>query len=178
MIGLYTPEYQPTGKEIAVFNTAKGVIRVQLLGDIVPISVGNFVELAQKGFYDHTKVSRVKPRMVLEGGCPYTRSMTSEQIAIGARGPEGAPGTGGPGYRIKDEWNLNPDNGHDLGVLATYRSPLPDSAGSMFVFPLGPQHNLDRERTVFGRVIEGIDVIEALEVGDEFESIVIENAAE
>ena len=75
-MALYTPEYQPTGEEIAVINTSKGPIRVQLAGNDAPIHVGNFVELAQKGFYDGLKFHRYVPGFVIQGGCPNTREAT------------------------------------------------------------------------------------------------------
>ena len=79
------PEYQPTGEEIAVINTSKGTIRVQLAGNDAPIHVGNFVELAQKGFYDGLKFHRYVPGFVIQGGCPNTREATPEQVAAGRR---------------------------------------------------------------------------------------------
>ena len=175
---LYTPEYQPTGEEVAVFTTSKGVIRAQLAGKDAPIHVGNFVELAQKGFYDGLKFHRYVPGFVIQGGCPHTRDMTPEDVAAGRRGATGMPGTGGPGHRIKGEWDVNPNNSHEDGALAMARSSMPDSAGSQFYFCLGPQHGLDFNYTVFGQAIEGMDVIAALRAGDVIESVTIENAAE
>ena len=75
-MALYTPEYQPTGDEIAVIETSQGTIRVQLAGKDAPIHVGNFVELAQKGFYDNLKFHRYVPGFVIQGGCPNTRDST------------------------------------------------------------------------------------------------------
>ena len=177
-MALYTPEYQPTGDEVAVFTTSKGVIRAQLAGKDAPIHVGNFVELVQKGFYDGLKFHRYVPDFVIQGGCPNTRNMTPEQVAAGGRGPDGIPGTGGPGYSIKGEWRVNPNNSHEDGALAMARSSMPDSAGSQFYFCLGSQHFLDRDYTVFGQTIEGFDVIAQLRAGDVIEHIEIENAAE
>lgn len=176
MTKLYTPAYQPTGDEIAVVNTSKGTIRVQLAGKDAPIHVGNFVELAQKGYYDGLKFHRYVPGFVIQGGCPNTRDMTPGQVASGERGPQGQPGTGGPGYCIKGEWRTNPNNSHEDGALAMARSSNPDSAGSQFYFCLGPQHGLDFDYTVFGQTVEGFDVIDKLRAGDVIESIVIENA--
>lgn len=175
-MALYTPEYQPNGSEIAVITTDEGTIRVQLHGEDAPIHVGNFVELAQKGFYDGLKFHRYVPGFVIQGGCPNTRNMTPEQVASGAPGPDGRPGTGGPGYSIKGEWRTNPHNEHNDGSLAMARSMLPDSAGSQFYFCLGPQHGLDGDYTVFGDTIDGRDVIDKLRAGSVIESITIENA--
>ena len=157
---LYTPEYKPTGEEIAVFTTNKGTIRVQLAGKDAPIHVGNFVELAQKGFYDGLTFHRYVPNFVIQGVDPKGN------------------GTGGPGYRIQQEFTTNPNNSHEDGALAMARSSNPDSAGSQFYFCLGAQHFLDPNYTVFGQTLEGFDTIAALRQGDTIESIVIENAAE
>ena len=177
-MALYTPEYKPNGEEIAVITTSQGVIRVKLAGNDAPIHVGNFVELAKSGFYDNLKFHRYEPGFVIQGGCPYTRDMTPEQVARGMYGPSGRPGTGGPGYSIKGEWTTNPHNVHEDGALAMARSSMPDSAGSQFYFCLGPQYFLDGNYTVFGQTIEGLDVIAKLRAGDVIESVVIENAAE
>ena len=177
-MALYTPEYVPNGNEIAVITTSKGVIRVQLAGNDAPIHVGNFVELAQKGFYDNLKFHRYVEDFVIQGGCPNTRPLDSAQVAEAAGNPFAGLGTGGPGYTIKEEFTTNPNNSHEDGALAMARSQHPDSAGSQFYFCLGAQHFLDPNYTVFGQTIEGMDVIEQLRVGDVLESIVIEGANE
>lgn len=158
-MALYTPEYKPTGDEIAVVKTNKGTIRVQLAGKDAPIHVGNFVELATKGFYKGLTFHRYVPDFVIQGGCPL------------------GTGTGNPGYSIKQEYTTNPNNSHEDGALAMARSSMPDSAGSQFYFCLGPQHFLDPNYTVFGQTIEGLDVIHALRKGDIIEDIEIENYA-
>ena len=168
----------PTGNEVAVFETSKGTIRARLFGKDAPVTVGNFVELAQKGFYDGLKFHRYVPGFVIQGGCPNTREATPEQVAAG-RAPGMAPfGTGNPGYSIKEEFTTNPNNSHEDGALAMARSMDPNSAGSQFYLCLGPQHNLDSGYTVFGQTIEGKDVIGQLRAGDVIESVVIENPAE
>ena len=97
-MALYTPEYQPTGDEVAVITTSKGTIRVQLAGKDAPIHVGNFVELARKGFYDNLKFHRYVPGFVIQGGCPNTRDLSPEDVAKSAGNPCTAGlGTGGPG---------------------------------------------------------------------------------
>ena len=169
-MALYTPEYKPNGNEVAVIVTDEGTIRVQLHGQDAPIHVGNFVELAQKGFYDGLKFHRYVPGFVIQGGCPNGNGMG------GPYGPNGKPGTGGPGYSIKGEWKTNPHNEHKDGTLAMARSSMPDSAGSQFYFCLGPQPFLDGDYTVFGDTIEGLDVIAKLRAGSLIESITIENA--
>jgi len=176
-MALYTPAYTPNGDEIAVIETSKGTIRVKLAGKDAPIHVGNFVELAQKGFYDGLRFHRYVADFVIQGGCPNTRNLTAEQLQTDSyAGPRA--GTGGPGYSIKEEFTTNPNNVHNDGTLAMARSSNPNSAGSQFYFCLGPQPFLDSGYTVFGDTIEGRDVIGALRVGDEIISIKIENANE
>ena len=174
----YTPEYQPTGDEIAVITTSKGTIRVQLKGKDAPIHVGNFVELARKGFYDGLKFHRHVPGFVIQGGCPNTRDLTSDEVVKKAGNPFAGLGTGGPGYSIKEEYSTNPHNSHEDGALAMARSQDPNSAGSQFYLCLGPQHTLDSGYTVFGQTVEGKDVIGQLRVGDVIETIEIENAVD
>ena len=172
---LHTPQYTIAGDEVAVFTTSKGVIRVKLDGEGAPIHVGNLCELAESGFYDDLKFHRYVPGFVIQGGCPNTRDLSSEEVAAGKSGEFGMPGTGGPGYCIKHEYDTNPRNSHEDGALAMARSMMPDSAGSQFCFCLGPQHNLDNGYTVFGQTIDGFDVIAALRAGDVIESVRIEH---
>lgn len=171
----YTPEYQPTGDEVAVIKTSKGAIKVQLAGKDAPIHVGNFVELAQKGFYDNLKFHRHVPDFVIQGGCPNTRDLTSDEVVSKAGSPFSGLGTGGPGYNIKEEYSSNPHNKHLDGSLAMARSQDPNSAGSQFYFCLGAQSFLDPNYTVFGQTVEGLDVIAKLGVGDVIEGIEIES---
>lgn len=174
---LYTPEYQPKGDEVAVITTDKGTIRVRLDAAGAPIHVANFCELAEAGFYDDLKFHRYVPGFVIQGGCPNTREMTQAQVAAGEIGPDGMPGTGGPGYSIKHEYDTNPRNSHEDGALAMARSQHPDSAGSQFYLCLGSQHGLDSGYTVFGQTIDGKEVIAQLRQGDLIESIRIEHVA-
>lgn len=173
MMSLYTPEYKPTGDEIAVIKTDKGTIKVQLHGKDAPIHVGNFVELANKGFYDGVKFHRYVPGFVIQGGDPQTKDASAADVIKG----NGPFGTGGPGYSIHEEYTTNPNNVHLDGTLAMARSANPNSAGSQFYFCLGDQPFLDSDYTVFGQTLEGMDVINQLRVGDEIESVTIENQA-
>jgi len=183
---LYTPTYAPTGSEIAVIKTSKGTIKVKLFGKDAPIHVGNFVELAQKGFYDKVKFHRLEPGFVIQGGDPQTSELSREQVVelVDAQKSggykDGQPmlGTGGPGYVIKGEFDpaTNP-NKHVDGSLAMARSQSPDSGGSQFYFTLGPQSFLDGKYTVFGQTIEGLDIVHKLGVGDEILSVTIESAS-
>jgi peptidyl-prolyl cis-trans isomerase B (cyclophilin B) len=170
-MALYTPEYEVKGDEIAVIHTTKGEIRVKLAGAGAPIHVANFVELASSGFYEQLKFHRHEPGFVIQGGCPNTRDLSSEEVRAGRPGL----GTGGPGYSIKGEWTQNPNNRHNDGTLAMARSSMPDSAGSQFYFCLGPQSFLDANYTVFGDPADedSLAVIHALEKGDVIEKIEI-----
>lgn len=177
-MAVYTPEYQPTGEEVAVIKTNKGDVRVKLDGAGAPVAVGNFVELAQKGYYDGIKFHRYVPGFVIQGGDPNTRDLTCEDVATMAASPMSRLGTGGPGYTIIDEYRTNPHNVHEDGALAMARTNMPNSGGSQFYLCLGPQHNLDSGYTVFGQTLDGFDVIKELRAGDEILGIDIENEAE
>lgn len=172
-----TPEYQLAGDESAIIETSQGTIRVKLDCSGAPIHVANFCELSVMGFYDGLKFHRYVPGFVIQGGCPNTRDMTPEQVAAGQMGPDGQPGTGGPGWNIQEEFSTNPNNSHEDGALAMARSMDPNSAGSQFYFCLGPQHNLDSGYTVFGSTVEGLDVIGRLRAGDEILHIEIVHEA-
>ena len=173
---LYTPKYQPTGKEVAIIETSKGTVKVKLAGKDAPIHVGNFVELAQKGFYDGLKFHRYVPGFVIQGGDPNTRTASSSDVARADGSPFSKFGMGGPGYRIREEFSTNPNNKHLDGTLAMARSQDPNSAGSQFYLCLGPQPFLDSGYTVFGKTIQGIEVVRNLRAGDEIVSITIEEA--
>lgn len=177
---LYEPQYRPTGAEIARFATSKGDIRVQLFGNDTPIHVGNLVELAVRGFYNGTKFHRYVPGFMVQGGDPYTRDASAvevRRISLG-QDPFSPIGSGGPGYEIRQEFSVNPHNHHIDGALAMARGIGYDTAGSQFYFCLGDQSYLDPEYTVFGRTIEGLDVVHGLRAGDVLTSVSIENADE
>lgn len=171
MESLHTPGYVPVGDEVAVIETSKGTVVVDLDGKGAPITVGNFCELAEAGFYDGLKFHRYVPGFVIQGGDPNTRPMDPSDVAAGRPGPDGMPGTGGPGYFIKHEYDTNPRNSHVDGAIAMARSAMPDSAGSQFYLCLGPQHGLDSGYTVFGATREGLDVVKELRAGDVIESV-------
>ncbi len=158
---MFSPTYEPTGTEIAVIETSKGVIRFEFFAEDAPNHVASFIELAEAGFYDGTKFHRVEPGFVIQGGDPLSK--TDDPMV----------GTGGPGYRIAAEFN---DRNHLDGTVAMARSQDPDSAGSQFYICLGPQPFLDGQYTVFGQVIEGLDIVHSISVGDVMESVRIERA--
>ncbi|MEW6087139.1 MAG: peptidylprolyl isomerase [bacterium] len=139
--------------EVAVIQTKKGNIIFKFFPDDAPNTVDNFKKLANKGFYNGLKFHRREPGFVIQGGDPKGN------------------GTGGPGYTIKAEFNMKP---HLEGTVAMARSNAPDSAGSQFYICLAPAPFLDGQYTVFGQVIEGIDVVHKIAVGDVMEKVTIE----
>lgn len=174
-MSIYTPKYKPNGNEIAVIETSKGTIKVQLTGNTTPIHVGNFIELAKKGFYNGLKFHRYVPGFVIQGGCPNTRDLSEEEVIERSSNPYSGLGTGNPGYSIKEEFSTNPQNYHLDAALAMARSQDPNSAGSQFYFCLGEQRMLDEGYTVFGQTLTGKDVISKLRVGDSILNVTIEN---
>ena len=141
---------------IANFDTDRGTIRVELAADKAPLTVANFVNLAQRGFYDGLKFHRVINDFMIQGGCPL------------------GTGTGGPGYRFEDEAN----NGlrHERGVLSMANAG-PNTNGSQFFITHVATPWLDGKHTVFGKVIEGLDVVDAIRQGDMIKSLKIEGDA-
>lgn len=159
---LYTAEYQPDGTEVAVITTPKGVIRFEFHFEDAPNTVAAFIERADEGFYDGIAFHRVEPGFVVQGGDPLSR--TGDPMV----------GTGGPGYRLAAEFSSRP---HLEGTVAMARTQGdPDSAGSQFYICLAPQPFLDGQYTVFGQVVEGMDVVRSLTVGDVMESVRIERS--
>lgn len=156
---MHVSDVKVTGNEIAVITTKKGVIKLEFYPEVAPNHVASFIELAEKGFYDGTTFHRVEPGFVVQGGDPYSKT--------GA----GPVGTGGPGYNLAAEFSNKP---HLEGTLAMARAQSPDSAGSQFYICLAPAPFLDGNYTVFGQVIEGMDVVKSIAVGDVMESVRIE----
>jgi peptidyl-prolyl cis-trans isomerase B (cyclophilin B) len=141
----------------ATFNTARGPIKIELFADKAPLTVANFVNLAKRGFYNGLNFHRVIADFMIQGGCP-----------------EGS-GRGGPGYRFEDETN----NGvsHERGVLSMANAG-PNTNGSQFFITHIKTDWLDGKHTVFGKVLEGMDVVDAVKQGDKIESVVIEGDAD
>ena len=124
-----------------------GIIKLELYPDIAPISVENFEKLITSGFYDGLTFHRIIPGFVVQGGCPYGN------------------GTGGPGWEIKGEFAANGvpnDLKHERGVLSMARAQHPDSAGSQFFIMLDKAPHLDGQYAAFGRVIEGMEIVDAM----------------
>jgi peptidyl-prolyl cis-trans isomerase B (cyclophilin B) len=143
-------------KESAVITMEKGgEIKFDFFPEDAPKTVENFVTLARKGFYDGLTFHRVEPGFVVQGGDPQGNGM------------------GGPGYKIKAEFNKQK---HVRGAVAMARSNDPDSAGSQFYIVLAPANFLDGKYTVFGIVTSGMDVVDKVRVGDKMKSVKIVDA--
>lgn len=130
--------------EVAVIKTSQGEMVIEFWPDVAPKTVENFKKLARQGFYDGTAFHRIVKGFMIQGGDPLSKKDDS------------AVGTGGPGYRVKAEFNERP---HVRGVLSMARSSDPDSAGSQFFVCLAPAPSLDRQYTAFGKLIKGDDVL-------------------
>jgi len=148
----------------AEIHTKKGVMKVEFYEQDAPKTVENFKKLAQSGFYDGLKFHRVIPDFVIQGGCPNSRE-----------GANGMAGTGGPGYQIPCELTGG-NQYHDRGVLSMAHAGR-NTGGSQFFICHSRTNtsHLDRQHTCFGKVIEGLNVIDAIRQGDEIEKIVILN---
>ncbi|MEG2319288.1 MAG: peptidylprolyl isomerase [Mucinivorans sp.] len=173
---LYTPHYVPAGNEIAVFDTDQGTIRVRLDGLGAPITVGNFIELVQRGFYDNLNFYAKKQGDVVVGGCPITRPLRPQQVRMAVREQLRGihPGMGDAGYVIEDEWTRNPNNHHTEGSLSLTHKTKPDSGSCQFFFSLADHPEYDDCFTVFGQIIEGLNVMKSLHIGSIINTISIE----
>ena len=139
----------------AEIHTNKGVMKVEFFEKDAPNTVDNFITLSKKGYYDGLIFHRVIPNFVIQGGCPN------------------GDGAGGPGYTIKCE--LDGDNQyHDKGVLSMAHAGR-DTGGSQFFVCHNRENtqHLDRNHTVFGKVIEGLEFVDEIEQGDVIQKIVI-----
>lgn len=141
----------------AIIDTDRGTIKLELFADKAPLTVANFVNLAQRGFYNGLNFHRVIADFMIQGGCPDGR------------------GTGGPGYRFEDETN----NGvrHERGVISMANAG-PNTNGSQFFITHIKTDWLDGKHTVFGKVLEGQEVVDSIQQGDGIKSIRIEGDAE
>jgi cyclophilin family peptidyl-prolyl cis-trans isomerase len=135
--------------KLAVIDTTQGPITIEFFPEIAPMHVSNFEKLANSGFYNGTVFHRIIKGFVIQGGDPNTKNMTDKA----------AWGTGGPGYNIKAEFSNIP---HDRGIVSMARSSDPNSAGSQFFIVLNDSRFLDNQYTVFGRVVNGMDVVDKI----------------
>ena len=130
------------GRPRATLETSKGTIVIELFRDEAPKAVENFITLANKGFYNGLVFHRVIPGFMIQGGDPD------------------GDGTGGPGYTFEDEFV--PELHHDSAGVVSMANRGPDTNGSQFFITLGATPWLDGKHTIFGRVVEGLDVVEQI----------------
>lgn len=134
-------------------ETSKGLIEIELYASAAPKTVNNFVFLAQEGFYDGVSFHRVIADFVIQGGDPT------------------GTGTGGPGYRFEDEFDGNPHQ-HERGSLSMANAG-PGTNGSQFFICHSPQPHLDGRHTVFGKVTEGLGVVDSIAQGDTIVTVTV-----
>ena len=123
----------------AIFDTNKGTFSIELFEDKAPVTTQNFIKLVQDGFYDGLIFHRVIKDFMIQGGCP-----------------EGS-GRGGPGYTIKDEFH--PDLKHECEGILSMANAGPNTGGSQFFITVAPTPWLDGHHTVFGKVVDGMDIV-------------------
>ena len=138
----------------AAIQTDKGVIELELHADKTPLTVANFVNLAQRGYYDGVTFHRVISNFMIQGGDPT------------------GTGAGGPGYRFEDEFD--PSLRHDGPGVLSMANAGPGTNGSQFFITHVATPHLDGNHSVFGRVVEGQDVVDAIRQGDRITSISID----
>jgi len=134
----------------ATFNTNKGNITIEFFKDQTPNTVDNFIKLAKEGFYDGVKFHRVIKGFMIQGGDPLTKDDSQMDLW----------GTGGPGYRFADEIGTN--NKNDIGTISMANAG-PDTNGSQFFINVATNNFLDDKHTVFGKIVSGMDVVQAIE---------------
>jgi|TARA_B100000809_G_scaffold69278_1_gene66550 peptidyl-prolyl cis-trans isomerase B (cyclophilin B) len=134
-------------------ETERGNITIELFEDDAPNTVANFISLTEQGYYDNLNFHRVIPDFMIQGGCP-----------------EGT-GTGGPGYRFGDE--CMPNRRHDAPGVLSMANAGPGTNGSQFFITHGAQPHLDGKHTVFGKVTDGLDTVNAIQQGDGMNRMVV-----
>lgn len=146
-------EIDPAKKYTATIETNRGDIVVQLDPQNAPKTVNNFVFLARQGFYDGVSFHRVISDFMIQGGDPT------------------GSGRGGPGYKFEDEVRNNPLK-HETGVISMANAG-PNTNGSQFFITHSPQPHLNGKHTVFGKVIQGKDIVDAIRQGDQMVKVTI-----
>ncbi|MBM4004537.1 MAG: peptidylprolyl isomerase [Planctomycetes bacterium] len=139
--------------KVATIETSRGVIRLELYADKAPKTVANFEQLAQKGFYNGLKFHRVIADFMIQTGCPQ------------------GTGTGGPGYQFEDEFH--PDLKHEGAGVLSMANRGPNTNGSQFFITHVATPHLNGKHSVFGRVIEGQDVVDSMRQGDVMRKVTI-----
>jgi peptidyl-prolyl cis-trans isomerase B (cyclophilin B) len=135
--------------KIAELHTTAGQIDIRFFPDLAPNHVNNFITLAEQGFYDGTKFHRVIPGFMIQGGDPNSKDDNAKHTW----------GTGGSGKNLKAEFSPKP---HARGIVSMARSPHPDSASSQFFIVVKNAPSLDNQYTVFGEVVNGMDVADKI----------------
>jgi len=138
-------------------HTEKGDIVLELAEDDAPNTVANFIHLAEKGYYDGLTFHRVIADFMIQGGCPQ------------------GDGRGGPGYCIADEFS--PNLRHERGVISMANAG-PNTGGSQFFITHVPCPHLDGKHAVFGKVVKGMDVVDAIERGDKMTRVTVDRKRE
>ncbi len=153
-----SPDMQinPDKHYLVTIETARGAIELELYPEYAPQTVNNFVFLMGEGFYDDLKFHRVIPDFMIQGGDPT------------------GTGSGGPGYRFGDEVRNNPLK-HETGVISMANAG-PNTNGSQFFITHSPQPHLNGKHTVFGKVVGGQDVVDAIRQGDQMSSVSAQEA--
>jgi cyclophilin family peptidyl-prolyl cis-trans isomerase len=148
-----TTDSSGLSRTTAVIQTSQGIIKFKFYPKDAPNTVNRIIELIKSGFYNGLIFHRIEPNFVVQGGDPT------------------GSGRGGSGQKLKAEFN---DRRHVEGTVAMARASDPDSADSQFYIALKPLPTLDHAYTVFGQVIEGMDVVKNLKVGDKMVSVTIQ----
>lgn len=146
----------------AQINTDEGNMKVEFYFDDAPNTVANFIKLSEEGFYNGLRFHRVIPNFVVQGGCPFSRDINDRRV-----------GTGGPGYKINCELTGN-NQYHDRGVLSMAHAGR-NTGGSQFFICHSRENtsHLDRQHTCFGKVYEGLEVIDKIKQGTLINEIII-----
>jgi cyclophilin family peptidyl-prolyl cis-trans isomerase len=131
-----------------IIETNLGNMEIRFFPEVAPNHVSKFIELTKKGFYDGTTFHRVIPGFMIQGGDPNSKSPDRSKH-----------GMGGPGYTLKAEFN---DRKHNKGTLSMARAQHPDSAGSQFFICVADASFLDRQYTIFGEVVLGMEVVDKI----------------
>lgn len=134
----------------ATITTNKGVITLELFDSRTPATVENFKKLAGEGFYNGTRFHRVIKNFMIQGGDPLSKDIANQAMW----------GTGGPGYKFNDE--ITPENKNDIGTISMANAG-PNTNGSQFFINTNNNNFLDTKHTVFGRVVNGMEVVTAIE---------------
>ena len=144
-------QIDPEKSYVVTMETTKGTIEIELYPQHAPVTVNNFLFLANEGFYDGVSFHRVIAKFMIQGGDPT------------------GTGRGGPGYKFGDETRNNPLK-HETGVLSMANAG-PNTNGSQFFVTHSPQPHLNGRHTVFGKVVSGMDVVNAIRQGDKMTSV-------